>query len=108
MTVAIALPRTSEVLSDARDGGRALRVSWHPTDDMFVLSLWRDDRCTGTFQLIRSDVPGLVTCLVDGLAQPSSTWSPVTQSVTPTLASRLLRQLAARRRSILKQSRKRH
>ena len=98
MTVAIALPVTTEVLSDRRDDGRALRVSWHAPDDMFVLSIWRNDRCTATFQLVRSDTPGLISCLVDGLATPAAPWSSATHVVAPTPLSRVQGQLAATRR----------
>ena len=41
------LPAAGEVFLDARGGGRALRVSWHPEADMVVLSLWRDSTCAG-------------------------------------------------------------
>ncbi|MGL4176334.1 MAG: hypothetical protein ACRCSN_09670 [Dermatophilaceae bacterium] len=56
-----------EVMLDPRGGGRALRVSWHPDDDVVVLSIWRGPLCTATFQLDRDEVPVLVDALVRGL-----------------------------------------
>ncbi|MDX6296650.1 MAG: hypothetical protein QOI51_507 [Nocardioidaceae bacterium] len=64
----LALPAHGEVVLDSRGEGRALRVSWHPEDDVVVLSLWQADTCSGTFRVAREDVPSLVTALVNGLA----------------------------------------
>lgn len=97
MTLA-SLSTTTEVLSDARDGGRALRVSWHPADDLCVFSIWREDHCAATFQLVRSDAPELISCLVEGLAQPPSTRSSATYGVAPTGLSKLVGGLAVARR----------
>lgn len=65
----LALPAHGEVVLDSRGEGRALRVSWHPEDEVVVLSLWQGDTCSGTFRVGREDVPSLVTALVNGLAQ---------------------------------------
>jgi hypothetical protein len=65
----VALPVRGEVLLDARDAGRALRVSWHHEDELVVLSLWRGHNCTGTFQLAADDVTAFVQALTDGLAE---------------------------------------
>lgn len=40
-----ALPTRREVFIDQRDAG--LRVTWHPEQDLVVLSVWHDDRCVG-------------------------------------------------------------
>ncbi len=69
MARTVALPVRGEVLLDARDAGRALRVSWHHEDELVVLSLWRGHKCTGTFQVAADDVPALVQALTDGLAE---------------------------------------
>jgi hypothetical protein len=61
------LPTAGEVFLDTRGSGRALRVSWHPENDLVVLSLWQGDTCTGTFRLPVEDVPDLVDALRDGL-----------------------------------------
>ncbi len=61
------LPLLGDVLVDARDRGRELRVSWHYDLGIAVISLWRFGVCTGTFQLPREAVPALVDALVRGL-----------------------------------------
>lgn len=67
MTV-LALPARGEWLSDAREPGRALRVTWHSELDCVVLSTWRGDACVGTVQLTRAEAARLVAALADGLA----------------------------------------
>ena len=62
------LPRHGEVFTDAYDPTRACRISWHPTEHVFVLSIWHGDRCAGTFRLAREQVPGLIATLVAPLA----------------------------------------
>ena len=57
------LPVRGEVFLDARDGGRALRVSWHGEAGVVVLSLWRGGECVSTFQLDRQELPELVAAL---------------------------------------------
>jgi hypothetical protein len=73
MTIATVLPASGASFFDVRDGGRSLRVTWHPRDDMFVLSMWRDGQCAGTFQLERSATPELINSLVTNLAAPVPT-----------------------------------
>jgi hypothetical protein len=63
------LPRTGSIFFDARGADRALRVSWHEEEDLVVVSLWRDNVCTGSFRLAADDVPDLVDTLVDSLRQ---------------------------------------
>jgi hypothetical protein len=62
------LPTTGETFLDARGSGRALRISWHPEDDVIVLSIWRSGICAGTFRLPVQDVPELIDVLRAGLA----------------------------------------
>jgi hypothetical protein len=62
------LPRHGEVFTDAYDPTRAFRISWHPTEHVFVLSIWHGERCVGTFRLSREQVPALVSTLVGPLA----------------------------------------
>jgi hypothetical protein len=68
MTRIVALPVRGEVFLDARDEGRALRLSWHHEDELAVLSIWRGHTCVATFRLGKDDVPRLVESLVGGLA----------------------------------------
>jgi hypothetical protein len=51
------------VFLDARDDGRALRVTAHPEADLVVLSCWRGHRCVATFRLAAADTTGLVQAL---------------------------------------------
>lgn len=52
---------------DARGDGRGLQLTWHCEADVVVLSLWRDNLCTGSFRLPAEDVPALVAALRSGL-----------------------------------------
>lgn len=56
-------------LPDVRGEHRALQVSWHPTDDVFVVSVWRFGRCVATVRLAPKDAAALVGTLAEGLAQ---------------------------------------
>lgn len=58
------VPRT--ILLDQR--GTALRLSWHPAEAVAVLSLWREDRCIGTFRAAPSDMAGIISFLSESLA----------------------------------------
>ncbi len=69
------IPEFGGVVRDARGGGRALRVSWHPEDDLVVLSLWDGARCTGTVRLAAADVPALLEALQVGLPTPDAEWA---------------------------------
>jgi hypothetical protein len=71
-----ALPANGDVFLDVRDGGRAMRVSWHLEDELVVFSMWRGNLCVGTFRLARHEVAGLVQSLVQGLAQTSAPVTP--------------------------------
>ncbi len=55
MTAVRPLPRTGSIFFDARGDERALRVSWHEDADLVVVSLWRDNVCTGSFRLAADD-----------------------------------------------------
>lgn len=57
------MPRRGSVFLDSRGDHRALRVSWHEESGLVVLSLWRDNVCTGTFRLEPADLPDLVSSL---------------------------------------------
>ena len=63
------LPHRRDILLDQRGEGRALRVTWHHEASVVVVSVWRQDRCTGTVRLAAEDVPALVAVLADGLAE---------------------------------------
>ncbi len=67
------MPVHGDVFFDARDGNRSCRVSWHSALGVFVISVWRGDVCTGTFQLPRADVPAFVGAFVSQLADEGHT-----------------------------------
>jgi hypothetical protein len=67
MATARPLPATGEIFLDARGDDRALRVSWHYDTDLVVLSLWRENVCTGSFRLTVDEVPELIAMLRSGL-----------------------------------------
>lgn len=72
----VALPPRGEWFADARDGDRAMRVSWHTELGCVVLSTWRGDSCVGTVRLAPADVARLVSVLADGLAAAATAGSP--------------------------------
>lgn len=59
------LPRAGSIFFDARGAERAMRVSWHEESDLVVVSLWRDNVCSGSFRLPADEVPDLIDTLVD-------------------------------------------
>jgi hypothetical protein len=63
----VAFPVRGEVFLDQRGDARSLRLAWHHEADVVVLSLWQADRCSASFRLALSDVPGFVAALVEGL-----------------------------------------
>jgi hypothetical protein len=67
MSAARVLPEVGSIFLDARGSERALRVSWHTEADLVVLSLWRDNLCTGSFRLAVDEVPALIELLRAGL-----------------------------------------
>ncbi len=67
MSAARPLPAVGSIFLDARGADRALRVSWHYDDDLVVLSLWRENVCTGSFRLTVDEVPELIALLRAGL-----------------------------------------
>lgn len=69
-----ALPASGDVFLDARDQGRAMRLSWHHDGELAVLSIWRAGTCAASFQLGRDDVPALVESLVSATADPQPRW----------------------------------
>jgi hypothetical protein len=57
------------VLSDVRGQGRALQVTWHEHDDVFVVSVWRSGQCAGSIRLTPQDAATLIGSLGEGLAR---------------------------------------
>lgn len=63
------LPSRGSVFFDVRDEGRSLRLSYHADTDGFVLSMWRDSYCLGTFRLPAEDAPRFIHTMVASLAE---------------------------------------
>jgi hypothetical protein len=61
------LPASGSIFLDSRGDDRALRVTWHYDSDLVVLSLWRENVCTGSFRLSVDEVPDLIEMLRSGL-----------------------------------------
>jgi hypothetical protein len=60
-----SLPAGRELFAD--DRGRGLRATWHPEDQVVVLSFWREARCEATFTLAPADAARLAGLLVAAL-----------------------------------------
>ena len=73
MSAVRPLPETGSIFLDARGGDRALRVSWHQEAGLVVLSLWRDNVCSGSFRLAVDDVPDFIEVLRSGLDRAYAT-----------------------------------
>ena len=65
------LPRRGGVHFDARNDGRALRVSAHPETGSVVLSIWRGDECVATHYVAAGELPDLIKMLATTLVESS-------------------------------------
>lgn len=54
--------------NDTRSQARRMAVSSHPGEDVFVVSFWQGDACTGTFRLPLSDGAALISTVAHGMA----------------------------------------
>ena len=75
-----------------------LRVTWHPEADVLVLTLWSDDRCTGSAPLSAADAGRLLSFVARCLAQRAT--APLSQPAARPDLSAAVRDLvrAMRRR----------
>jgi hypothetical protein len=64
----LPLQQRGDWLADARDGERAMRVTWHLELGCVVLSTWRDGTCVATARLTPEEAARLIGVLADGLA----------------------------------------
>jgi len=87
------LPATGAIFLDARGAERALRVSWHSEKDLIVLSLWRDNVCTGSFRLGLAEAAQLMGVLQAGLDQAYADGHPAAARAVP-ITSRHARRTA--------------
>lgn len=72
--------------ADRRTPSRRLAVSSHPEAGVVVLSLWQDDRCTGTFRLPMGDAHALVAALTADMTELPRSPPP---SPSPSLLRRI-------------------
>jgi len=70
------LPRRGGVHFDARNDGRALRVSAHPETGSVVLSIWRGDECVATHYVAAGELPDLIKMLATTLVEASAEQRP--------------------------------
>ena len=85
------LPTRRDVFIDQR--GVGLRVTWHPEQDVVVLSVWHEDRCAGSFRLPVQDVPRLsgllAATLGDWVARAGAAPQPAAEVAALPLRRRL-------------------
>ncbi|MEP6853690.1 MAG: hypothetical protein ABJA87_13700 [bacterium] len=67
MSTVHRLPVRRDLFLDSRGVDRGLRVTCHPEEGLVVISLWHDDRCTGSFQLPVGDCARMIGVLATGL-----------------------------------------
>jgi hypothetical protein len=84
------LPTRRDLFIDER--GVVLRVSWHPEQDLVVLSVWHEDHCVGTFRMPVQEVARLSGLLTAALGDR------VTQASTPQPAPRAAGSLSVAQR----------
>ena len=54
--------------SSSTTRGIGLRLTWHGEAGSAVLSLWRADRCIGTYRAARQDIATVISLLSQALA----------------------------------------
>ncbi|HVM08858.1 MAG TPA: hypothetical protein VM345_10360 [Acidimicrobiales bacterium] len=64
------IPHRRELFVD--ETGAGMRVTWHAEQELFVVSLWRDDVCVGAIRLDAGDTARLVAMLTRALASSVS------------------------------------
>ena len=80
----IALPLAgSAALPDVRGQHRALQVTWHAQDRVFVVSTWRFGRCVASVRLDPVAAGELVGTIADGLARAASPGIPLPGPADP-------------------------
>jgi hypothetical protein len=60
--------RRRVLIEDARRDGSYLRVTWHPEGEVFVVSTWREEVCTGAIRVPATSSADMISLLADGLA----------------------------------------
>lgn len=65
----VPLPRWGRWAEDVRGDGRAVRVSAHADAQLLTLSVWKDEVCVASVQLLPTEVAGLIAGLSESLVQ---------------------------------------
>jgi len=65
----VPLATGSTVLTDVRGEARAFRATWHPREDVLVVSIWRGEACVGAVRLSPTDAAALVGTVAAGLGR---------------------------------------
>lgn len=89
-----AIKRRRVLIGDSRGNGRYLRATWHAEGQMFVLSTWTDEVCTGAVRIPVEKASDLVNLLSDGMgdaiageALPAAAAKPSRKTPSTTAAS---------------------
>lgn len=92
--------RRRVLIGDARGSTRYLRTTWHRETNVFVLSTWADEVCTGSVRVPVTQAPELISLLADGLGEAAGLTAEVETpqpGASPRLADRLLSRLGLAR-----------
>jgi hypothetical protein len=65
----VPLPACGRWAEDLRGEGRAVRVTAHADARLLTLSLWKDEVCVGSVQLLPTDVASLIAGLTESLVR---------------------------------------
>lgn len=74
-----------------------LRATWHPEADTLVLTLWSDDRCTGSAPLRAADTGRLLAFVAQCLAERAT--APLRRSEPSTVSAAVRHLVQAVRRA---------
>jgi hypothetical protein len=107
MEAGAVLPARGALYADARGADRWLRVTWHPAHNVFVVSIWREGRCVGTFHLDRGSSAEVIGDLAESLSAPVEiTWTDPALSTRSRRIGERAREAATRLRTALNPRRK--
>lgn len=99
--------RKRVLIGDARGNTRYLRTTWHRETNVFVVSTWTDEVCTGSVRVPVEQAPELIGLLADGLGEAASYAAPAetpSSETSPRVADRLLNRLGLVRKSPRRES----
>ena len=68
--------RRRVLIEDTRHDGSYLRTTWHAERRAFVVSIWRDEVCTGAVRVPVAGAGELARLLIDGLTHAATSPAP--------------------------------